>query len=124
MGARHVPAHQINEHPLELLDKPDKLPEDEFDTMKRYLVDGASGLQRTPEMPAFARIVAFELHLKQDLSGCPDKLDPRKLNLRMMVNQPVVKPFENLPAGRHPVSHAVRLDTGGFVGPLTYLNGR
>ena len=39
--------------------------------MKRHVVDGAHILRRTPEMPALAPIVAFEHHLKQDLSGYP-----------------------------------------------------
>src|SRR5437870_3499038 len=67
--------------PLEVLNKPDKLSKEEFDIMKRHVVDGAHILRRTPEMPALAPIVAFEHHLKQDLSGYPEKIGGRKLNL-------------------------------------------
>src|SRR5438552_8848415 len=67
--------------PLEVLNKPDKLSREEFDIMKRHVVDGAHILRRTPEMPALAPIVAFEHHLKQDLSGYPEKIGSRKLNL-------------------------------------------
>jgi putative nucleotidyltransferase with HDIG domain len=71
--------------PLEVLNKPDKLTREEFDVMKRHVVDGAHILRRTPEMPALAPIVAFEHHLKQDLSGYPEKIGSRKLNLCTMI---------------------------------------
>jgi len=71
--------------PLEVLNKPDKLSPEEFAIMKRHVVDGAHILRRTPEMPALAPIVAFEHHLKQDLSGYPEKIGSRKLNLCTMI---------------------------------------
>jgi putative nucleotidyltransferase with HDIG domain len=71
--------------PLEVLNKPDKLTRDEFDIMKQHVVDGAHILRRTPEMPALAPIVAFEHHLKQDLSGYPENIGSRTLNLCTMV---------------------------------------
>ena len=71
--------------PLEVLNKPDKLTRDEFEIMKRHVVDGAHILRRTPEMPALAPIVAFEHHLKQDLSGYPANIGSRRLNLCTMV---------------------------------------
>jgi len=71
--------------PLEVLNKPDKLTKDEFELMKRHVVDGAHILRRTPEMPALAPIVAFEHHLKQDLSGYPQNIGSRKLNLCTMI---------------------------------------
>jgi putative nucleotidyltransferase with HDIG domain len=67
--------------PLEVLNKPDKLTKDEFEVMKQHVVDGAHILRRTPEMPALAPIVAFEHHLKQDLSGYPENIGSRTLNL-------------------------------------------
>jgi putative nucleotidyltransferase with HDIG domain len=71
--------------PLEVLNKPDKLTKDEFDIMKRHVVDGAHILRRTPEMPALAPVVAFEHHLKQDLSGYPENVGSRDLNLCTMI---------------------------------------
>ncbi len=71
--------------PLEVLNKPDKLSGEEFEIMKRHVVDGAHILRRTPEMPALAPVVAFEHHLKQDLSGYPEGIGSRKLNLCTMV---------------------------------------
>jgi putative nucleotidyltransferase with HDIG domain len=67
--------------PLEILNKPDQLTREELTIMKRHVVDGAHILRRTPEMPALAPIVAFEHHLKQDLSGYPENVGSRKLNL-------------------------------------------
>jgi putative nucleotidyltransferase with HDIG domain len=71
--------------PLEVLNKPDKLTSEEFTIMKRHVVEGAHILRRTPEMPALAPIVAFEHHLKQDLSGYPENIGSRKLNLCTMI---------------------------------------
>jgi putative nucleotidyltransferase with HDIG domain len=71
--------------PLEILNKPDKLTREEFDIMKRHVVDGAHILRRTPEMPALAPIVAFEHHLRQDLSGYPENIGSRTLNLCTMI---------------------------------------
>jgi putative nucleotidyltransferase with HDIG domain len=71
--------------PLEILNKPDKLTKEEFEIMKRHVVDGAHILRKTPEMPALAPIVAFEHHLKQDLSGYPENIGYRELNLCTMI---------------------------------------
>ena len=67
--------------PLEVLNKPDKLTREEFDIMKQHVIDGAHILRRTPEMPALAPVVAFEHHLRQDLSGYPENVGHRELNL-------------------------------------------
>jgi putative nucleotidyltransferase with HDIG domain len=71
--------------PLEVLNKPGKLTESEFKIMKQHVIDGAHILRRTPEMPALAPVVAFEHHLKQDLSGYPENIGHRKLNLCTMI---------------------------------------
>jgi putative nucleotidyltransferase with HDIG domain len=99
--------------PLEVLNKPGKLTNEEFDIMKRHVVDGAHILRRTPEMPALAPIVAFEHHLKQDLSGYPEKIGSRKLNLcTMIVDRRRVRRAAQQPAvsrghgdGPHPQHH-------------------
>jgi putative nucleotidyltransferase with HDIG domain len=67
--------------PVEVLNKPDRLSKDEFSVMKQHVVDGAHILRRTPEMPALAPVVAFEHHLRQDLSGYPENIGHRDLNL-------------------------------------------
>jgi putative nucleotidyltransferase with HDIG domain len=71
--------------PLEVLNKPGKLTPEEFDVMKRHVVDGAHILRRTPGMPALAPIVAFEHHLRMDFSGYPENIGSRKLNVCTMV---------------------------------------
>lgn len=70
--------------PLEILNKPDKLTDDEFTIMKRHTVDGAAILRATPDMPALAPIVAFEHHRRLDNSGYPDINRPT-LNLATML---------------------------------------
>jgi len=85
--------------PLEILNKPDKLNEAEFKIMKQHVVDGAHVLRRTPETPALAPVVAFEHHLKQDLSGYPENIGSRKLNLCTMVVS-VVDVFDALRSNR------------------------
>jgi len=67
--------------PTDVLNKPDRLTKEEFDVMKQHVVDGAHILRRTPEMPALAPVVAFEHHLRQDLSGYPENVGHRDLNL-------------------------------------------
>ena len=71
--------------PQEILSKPDQLSKDEFKIMKQHVVDGAHILRKTPEVPALAAVVAFEHHLKLDLSGYPENVGHRNLNLCTMV---------------------------------------
>ena len=85
--------------PPEVLNKPGKLTKEEFDLMKRHVIDGAHILRRTPEMPALAPVVAFEHHLKMDLSGYPENVGWRKLNLCTMVVT-VVDVFDALRSNR------------------------
>ncbi|HJU41249.1 MAG TPA: HD domain-containing phosphohydrolase [Vicinamibacterales bacterium] len=85
--------------PLEILNKPDKLNDEEFKIMKQHVIDGAHVLRRTPETPALAPLVAFEHHLKQDLSGYPENVGARKLNLCTMVVT-VVDVFDALRSNR------------------------
>jgi len=71
--------------PLEILNKPDKLTDDEFVIMKRHVVDGAEILRGTPDVPALAPIVAFEHHLRLDGSGYPHRVSRPSLNLATML---------------------------------------
>jgi putative nucleotidyltransferase with HDIG domain len=85
--------------PLEILNKPDKLTDAEFKIMKQHVIDGAHVLRRTPETPALAPVVAFEHHLKQDLSGYPENIGARTLNLCTMVVS-IVDVFDALRSNR------------------------
>ena len=67
--------------PLEILNKPDKLTDDEFVIMKRHVVDGAEILRATPDMPVLAPVIAFEHHLRLDGTGYPDRVKRASLNL-------------------------------------------
>jgi putative nucleotidyltransferase with HDIG domain len=67
--------------PKAILNKPDKLTDDEFTIMRKHVVDGAEILRRTPEMPILAPVVAFEHHLRIDGSGYPFGVKRTGLNL-------------------------------------------
>ena len=71
--------------PTEILNKPEKLTDREFDILKRHTVDGAEILRKTPEMPALAPVVAFEHHLRSDGSGYPVGVVRHQLNLGTML---------------------------------------
>jgi putative nucleotidyltransferase with HDIG domain len=71
--------------PKEILNKPDKLSDDEFTIMRRHTVDGAEILRRTPEMPILAPVVAFEHHLRLDGTGYPFGVRRQSLNLGTML---------------------------------------
>jgi putative nucleotidyltransferase with HDIG domain len=71
--------------PKEILNKPDKLTDEEFVIMRRHVVDGAEILRRTPEMPILAPVVAFEHHLRLDGSGYPFKVKRDSLNVGSML---------------------------------------
>ena len=71
--------------PKEVLNKPSKLTDPEFEIMRRHPVDGAEILRRTPEMPILAPVVAFEHHLRMDGTGYPFGARRSTLNLGTML---------------------------------------
>jgi putative nucleotidyltransferase with HDIG domain len=71
--------------PPEVLNKPDKLNEEEYAIMKRHTIDGAEILRTTSDMPALAPIVAFEHHLRIDGTGYPEGISRPTLNLATML---------------------------------------
>jgi putative nucleotidyltransferase with HDIG domain len=71
--------------PSEILNKPDKLTDEEFAIMRRHVVDGAEILRGTPEIPSLAPIVAFEHHLRLDGTGYPHGVTRPTLNLATML---------------------------------------
>jgi putative nucleotidyltransferase with HDIG domain len=71
--------------PKEILNKTDKLTDQEFAIMRRHTVDGAEILRRTPEMPILAPVVAFEHHLRLDGTGYPLGVRRAALNLGTML---------------------------------------
>ena len=71
--------------PPEILNKPDKLTDEEFEIMKRHTVDGAEILRGTPDIPTLSPVVAFEHHLRVDGTGYPNGITRPKLNLATML---------------------------------------
>ncbi len=71
--------------PLEILNKPDKLNDAEFEIMRRHVVDGAEILRATPDIPALAPVMAFEHHMRLDGSGYPFGIKRQTLNLGTML---------------------------------------
>jgi len=71
--------------PAEILNKPEKLTDQEFEILRRHTVDGAEILHRTPEIPRLAPVVAFEHHLRLDGTGYPFAVSRPTLNLGTML---------------------------------------
>ena len=91
--------------PIEILNKPDKLTDDEFAIMRMHVVDGAEILRRTPDMPALAPVVAFEHHLRLDGTGYP-----------LGVKRPVAQPRHDAVQHRRRLRrHAIAARLSGVV---------
>jgi len=71
--------------PLEVLNKPGRLTDEEFVVMRRHVVDGAEILRATPEIPTLAPVVAFEHHLRLDGTGYPFGVKRSALNVCTML---------------------------------------
>jgi putative nucleotidyltransferase with HDIG domain len=71
--------------PKEILQKPERLTDQEFVIMRRHPVEGAEILRRTPEMPILAPVVAFEHHLRIDGTGYPEGAKRSALNVGTMM---------------------------------------
>jgi len=71
--------------PLEVLNKADKLTDEEFTIMKQHTVDGAEILRATADIPTLAPVMAFEHHLRMDGTGYPVGVKRPTLNLGTML---------------------------------------
>ena len=71
--------------PPEILNKSEKLTDQEFDILRRHTVDGAEILRRTSTIPALAPVVAFEHHLRLNGTGYPAGVLRPTLNLGTML---------------------------------------
>jgi putative nucleotidyltransferase with HDIG domain len=71
--------------PSDILNKPEKLTDKEFEILRRHTVDGAQILRTTPEIPPLAPVVAFEHHLRLDGTGYPFGVSRSTLNLGTML---------------------------------------
>jgi HD-GYP domain-containing protein (c-di-GMP phosphodiesterase class II) len=75
--------------PLEILRKPAKLDDEEFEVISRHPVDGALVLAREPALPPTASLVAFEHHVHLDHSGYPKVRRSRPLNIYSLMTSVV-----------------------------------
>ena len=57
--------------PEEILNKPEKLSDDELEQMKRHSVLGARYLMEAAGVPRLSAVVAFEHHMRYDQAGYP-----------------------------------------------------
>jgi HD-GYP domain-containing protein (c-di-GMP phosphodiesterase class II) len=57
--------------PEEILNKPGKLQEDEWELMRQHAIRGAEYLLNNPGVPRMAILCAFEHHMKYDMTGYP-----------------------------------------------------
>jgi HD-GYP domain-containing protein (c-di-GMP phosphodiesterase class II) len=60
--------------PNEILDKPGKLDDREWDIMRNHTVYGATYLSSMQDVPKLAVIAAYEHHMKFDGTGYPEPL--------------------------------------------------
>jgi putative nucleotidyltransferase with HDIG domain len=70
--------------PLEILNKPGRLDDNELVVMRRHPVEGAQILRRTKDLTPMAAAVAFEHHLRLDGTGYPS-VSRDELNLATML---------------------------------------
>ncbi len=67
--------------PEEILNKPGKLREDEWEFMRQHAIRGAEYLLNNPGIPRLAVLAAFEHHMKYDMSGYPKVPEGWQMNL-------------------------------------------
>jgi putative nucleotidyltransferase with HDIG domain len=85
--------------PLDLLNKHGRFTPEESAIMQRHPLDGARMLFSTPGVPPIAPIVAFEHHIRADLSGYPKVPRGWKLSLASRIVQ-VADVFDALRSNR------------------------
>jgi putative nucleotidyltransferase with HDIG domain len=73
--------------PKEILNKPGRFTDEEFDVMKAHPVSGARILLNTPGVNSLSAIVAFEHHIRADGSGYPKVPHNWTLNLASRIVQ-------------------------------------
>ncbi len=67
--------------PVEVLNKKEKLTDDEWRIVKRHPLEGAKFLINAPGVPRLAVCTAYEHHLRFDASGYPTRARSREQNL-------------------------------------------
>lgn len=67
--------------PPEVLNKPDKLTDEEWKIIQEHPVEGAKFLINSPGVPRLAVVTAYEHHLRFDTSGYPRAATTREQNI-------------------------------------------
>ena len=86
--------------PGDILRKPGKLTDAEFDQIKRHPLEGAKILCSYQDIPEIAAVAAFEHHLKFDRSGYPRTRRNRELNLCSLLVT-IADVYDALRSSRH-----------------------
>ena len=73
--------------PTHILNKPDRLTDDEFTAIKSHPEEGSRMLFTTPGVPELAIIVAYEHHIKCDGGGYPAVPKTWRPNLASAITQ-------------------------------------
>jgi HD-GYP domain-containing protein (c-di-GMP phosphodiesterase class II) len=73
--------------PTEILNKPDRLTEEEFATIRLHPEEGSRILFSTPRVPELAVIVAYEHHIRYEGGGYPLVPSGWKMNLGSAITQ-------------------------------------
>jgi len=88
--------------PLEILNKPEELDEYEWGEMRKHPILGVKALLSRRALDKFslrAMVVAFEHHLKLDLSGYPQLLFKKDLNLYSLIVT-IADVYDSMTSGR------------------------
>ena len=85
--------------PEELLNKYDKLTDEDFKIIQRHPEEGARMLLATPQVPELSVVVAYEHHIRADGSGYPKVPKGWKLNMASRIVQ-VADVFDALRTNR------------------------
>jgi HD-GYP domain-containing protein (c-di-GMP phosphodiesterase class II) len=107
--------------PKEVLEKPGKLNEEEWNQMKQHPVAGAKYLSALPDLPKLAMIAAFEHHMKFDGNGYPGT--KRKGNKQHIVSQ-MVAIADFFDALRTERPYRVAMDIATIIGLMKEGVGR
>ncbi|PLX75893.1 MAG: HD family phosphohydrolase [Desulfuromonas sp.] len=67
--------------PIEVLNKPGQLDDDEWQMIRRHPLEGAKFLINCPGVPRLAVVTAYEHHIRFDASGYPKNAGSREQNI-------------------------------------------
>jgi HD-GYP domain-containing protein (c-di-GMP phosphodiesterase class II) len=115
--------------PDEILTKEDKLTEEEFALMKTHPAKGGRYLLETSGVPRLAAIVAYEHHMRDNLSGYPSAPPGLKLNFASQLTA-IADVFDAMrtvrcyqkPYSPHKIANLLLSKAGSEFNPLLVRN--